>query len=395
MTLTTISGFSRDFAALKRRLEHLRASRLSPGCDDGSVLDAALLEVEAACEELRTSFESLQSQQRSAERQRSRTDWEHHVLRQAFLRAPVPFFVLDHHAAIRRVNTLAARLAGLNPEFSAGKPFPSFVDLPARAPFRSHLAAALRVERPVIFRCRMMAPARPGNVTLILARILRPGVEQSVVLVAALTGDSPAMPRSDAAPSSSLLGAAKDVGSETSDDLSPGFTPPSGAWATAVRADCVRRLDLMGRMTRLLVCGRDTDRLLLQATCLLTAEFADWAVIHLTRNGPNGKPIISGPSSPLTAVRPWSRIIRDVLEAGGPVLLDIAEDEHALGRTDSGAPVLSVIGAASLVCVALRDDEENIGTLTAIRMGGRPAFTLADSALLDEIGSHLGLALAR
>jgi hypothetical protein len=389
--MASISGFSNDFAALKRRFEHLRASRLSPGADDSSILDASLLEAETACEVLRASLEDLQSQQQAAERQRSRADRDHQVLRQAFLRAPAPFFVLDHHGAIRRLNTLASRLAALNPEFSAGKPFVSFIDLAARGPFRSHLAAALRAERWVTFRCRLTAPARPGPVTLVLARIPQPGSERPLVLVTALTSDSSAkIPADDAAPS--FPGG---IGQNAGHDPGHGLTPPSGTWATQMRAECARRLDLMGQMTRLVLSSRNGDHLLADATRLLAAEFADWAVIHLTRDGPDAEPFICGPGSHLATVRPWPAIIRDVLEAGGPALHDVADDEYAFGCIDGGAPVLSVIGAASLLCVALRAGEENAGTLTAIRAGGRVAFTLADAALLDEIGVHLGLGLSR
>lgn len=394
MTSNDIPDFAEDFKALQRRLTNLRATLLSPGGDDGSVLDAALLEIEAACEELHTCFDELGSQQQSARRERSRADREHQVLRQAFIRAPVPFCVLDRYGAIRRINTSAAALTGLSSEFSAGKPLSSLLELPARAPFRSHLAAVLRAERPMIFRCRLTVPTAPVVVSLVLTRIPQPTGEPPLALATVLAGDCPiGLPLEPLA--GFPLSAAAEGGS--ADVLGgPRHEPASGAGnVNAVLPGFARALDLIGRIARLIICGDETGVLLPSAARLLATEFTDWAVIHLAGMDPDEAPIVDGPSSPLGMVRPWPAIVREVLDTGGPVLLDLADHEYAFGCTSSGTPVLSVIGAASLLCVALRTTDGNIGALTAIRMGGRPVFSLTDAAMLDEIGSHLGLALSR
>ena len=58
------------------------------------------------------------------------------MLRAVFQEAPVPSFLLERDATVRRVNNRASDLIGSRPAYAAGKPFTLFVDLPSRAAVR-------------------------------------------------------------------------------------------------------------------------------------------------------------------------------------------------------------------------------------------------------------------
>ncbi len=87
---------------------------------------------------------------------------------------------------------------------------------------------------------------------------------------------------------------------------------------------------------------------------------------------------------------------REVLTTSKTVLRQLIDDETEFGATLDGLPVLSALRARSLLCVPLRDHDDVVyGALTLIRCSNRSSFRLADQGLLEEIGEHIGMALAK
>jgi serine phosphatase RsbU (regulator of sigma subunit) len=75
------------------------------------------------------------------------------------------------------------------------------------------------------------------------------------------------------------------------------------------------------------------------------------------------------------------------------MLVAHADDEGLLGADADGAPLLPRLGATSLLSVPISDTETGYGTLTLARTAGEGRFGIADLALIEEIGAHLGVAI--
>jgi PAS domain S-box-containing protein len=359
--------FERDLDELTSRVASLRTSRLSFGDDDGSTLDAALLELETAEDELRACQDELEAAGKEFAQRSGRHDRERQLLRQVFRHAPFGLFVLDHSGTIRQANPRAAAMAGTPLEFLAGKPMPVFIGMPSRSTFRSHMAAVLRTGRTSIIGCQLTGRGHPADVQLVLSRLTGPDSENPLALAAAWTGVITAEP-------------------------APAIHPRPAHIAALV--DGSLRLDVMGQMTRLLLGQPDDSRLLIEAAQLLTADCADWAIIDLVQDGKPERQALAGARGPLMAAQPDVPVIRDVLATGGPILLDPIEDDDALGRTASGAPIVPAIRAGSLVSAGLPAGGEVGGALTLIRRDNRRGFSIADAALFAEIATHLAITLS-
>jgi PAS domain S-box-containing protein len=344
----------------------LRASRLSSAGHDAAVLESALLELETAEEELRACHDELESSSQQIMHRSGRHDRERQLLRQVFRQAPFGLFVLDPGGAIRQANPRAAALTGTPLEFLAGKPLPVFIGMASRAAFRSHLAAVLRSGRSESLPCTLTGRGHPADVWLTLSRLTGPDSDRPLALATAWAGSVPG-------------------------EAAPGAFPR--ATQVAAMVDASLRLEVMGQMTRLLLSGVDEARLLPAAAQLLTADCADWAIIDLMHHGRPVRRAVAGPRGPLITSGPDSQVIRDVMDTGGPVVLDPIEDEAAFGRTAAGAPILAAAQAGSLVSVALPAPEGAAGVLTLIRRDDRRGFALADVALLTEIAAHIAITL--
>jgi PAS domain S-box-containing protein len=361
---------SRDLDALNRRVAGLRSARLPSGEGDASVLDAALLELDTAEEELRACHEEIAAASEQIAYRSSRHEGERHLLRQVFRHVPAGLFVLDGNGAVRQANPRAADLAGTPLEFLAGKPMPVLLDMSARAPFRSQLAAVLRSGRGSVLSCKLSGRGHPVDVQLVLSRLTGADSSRPLALATAWAGPSAAEPTSRGLPK-------------------PG--------QVSAMLDGSLRLELMSRMTRLLLEEADGSRVLPAATQLLIADHADWAIADLVRDGKLDRQAVAGARGPFTTAEPDSAVVRDVIAGHGPVVLDPVEDEDAFGRTPLGAPILAAARARSLVSVpipGLAAGDAVAGVLTVIRRDGRRGFSLADAALLTEIAAHISIALS-
>ena len=130
---------------------------------------------------------------------------------------------------------------------------------------------------------------------------------------------------------------------------------------------------------------------------MLQARTAEWVIIDLVRDGELSRAVVAGPD-----VAPDQMIAGDkappaplhgqVLETGQSAVHPFILDENALGITRSGQPVLTVLGAGSLLSVPLRAAGITAGVLTLVRPPEQAAFDLSDLRILEEIGDLVALA---
>ncbi|HEX4063601.1 MAG TPA: PAS domain-containing protein [Streptosporangiaceae bacterium] len=361
--------FGHQLDAFSSRLAGLRSSSRTPEDTEAELLAAALLELETAEEELRVCHEQLETTSDQIAHRSARHERDRVLMRQVFRYAPFALFILDATGTVRQANPRAAALTGTPLEFLAGKPMPVFIDMAARAAFRSHLHAVLHTGRPAVLGIKFTGRGHPLDVQLAVSR---------------LTGADSSHPALLAAAWAPLL---------AGEPVPPVF--PRAAQVTAM-VDGALRLELMSQVTKLLLSRAGDPGLLPEVAQLLIAEQADWAIIDLVTNGKPNRHAVAGPRGPLTTVQPECPVIRDVVAGKGPVVLDPVEDEEAFGRTPSGVPVLAAARAESLISVALPGSAGTVaGVLTVIRRDGRRGFSLADAGLFTELAAHISLALRR
>lgn len=280
---------------------------------------------------------------------------------------------------------MGAKLLDSTPGYLAGKPFSIFVDLRSRAALRSWQAAVSQGGETASFDSRLARRGYVEDVRLTISRLDVPSEPNPLLLVAM----SPSLhPSSDTGPA--------PLETEVEDQV-------------VVLA--ARRLDVLTRMTRLLLRSVGSSRtgtplVLDEAAALLADSYADWVVIDLCEAP--GKPdrlrrtAVAGPSGSelnglVRSLEPDAAPLpREVLTTSKTVLRQLIDDETEFGATLDGLPVLSALRARSLLCVPLRDHDDVVyGALTLIRCSNRSSFRLADQGLLEEIGEHIGMALAK
>jgi PAS domain S-box-containing protein len=395
------SAFDREFADFRERVTALRTVRDS----SPDIVDALLVELELAEEELRVSQEELAQRGNEIAERSEGTDRERVLLRTVFAELPVPVFVLDHGGSVRRANRAAAELLGTSAAYVAGKPFPVFVDLAARAAFRSRLSAVLRAGGTTSFNSVITASRRRLRTRIILARLEPPSQTRPLVAAAILPpGSGPETPETRPAPApgrratdghGSAAGspAAEIPGGEIPADSRPGYDQAVAA--------ATRRADLLYRVARLLLEEESLSEpvTLHRVAWLLRGEVADWVIIDLAREDGMTRAVVAGPDGGSATVliagepAPDTPLHAEVAETGKAALHPVIPNEKALGVTADGRPVLMELGAGSLLSVPLRSGDVTTGVLTLVRRPDEPVFGLADLRLFEEIGEHLALAL--
>ncbi|GAA4906715.1 PAS domain-containing protein [Streptomonospora salina] len=377
-----LADLQREVAELGDRVAALRSTHSMYPDDSAETAEAALTELGFAQELLQDCGQRLAAAESAAAPRRSNGDDERAVLRAVFGQLSVPAVLLDHEGYIRRINAIGADRLGSSPGYLSGKPFATFVDLRRRAAMRSRLAAVLRSGESASFDSRLAQRGWAEDVHMTLTRLDVP-TEAAPPVLAVL---------------SPPLAGGEDEG--------PAPLEPEVEDQVVVLA--ARRLDVLTRMTRLLLAsagpgGAGRPLALDDAAALLADSYADWVIVDVCDlpgsaeqarravvSGPSGE---NGPRELVGALDPLdSEIPREVLANGNSVLSQLIEDESALGRAD-GAPVLSALGAGSLMCVPLKGSRGVRGALTLIRRSNRGSFRLADLGLIEEIGEHIGLAL--
>ena len=368
---------------LEVRYAALRQAARSSGAESGDVLDAAFTELEGAIDLLRAAGVSPGEPGRPppAESQPAGTDSaERSLLRAVFADAPVPLLLLTRDGTVQRVNRSAGDLIGAKPGYATGRPFTAFVALPSRAAVNSQLLAVSRTGKQRRIRCSLIAADGLVPCELVIGRI---GVRGN---------------RDEADP---LLVSVRDA-----DVRPPAETQaevPGRSQLTGVQA-VTRRLDLVTAVARLLLEneGFSESRTLQRCARLIARELNAWVIVDMERRHRVRRQFAIGPDDPglaeltgaLAAVDPPAGSVPcAVHESGRPVLIAHAEDADALGSSLDGEPLLSNLDATSLLSVPLADGETRYGVLTLVRAARDGHFSVADLALVAELGEQMALAI--
>lgn len=359
--------------ALAGRVSSLRETRAAYPSDLAPTLDAALAELDTAVELLAEAREQLSRGSRRQSGKKDGSQRELKLLRQVFRAFPVPVIVLDGGGMVRRINPETSRLLGSPDGYLVGRSFPLLVDVSRRAAFRSHLTAVLSTGQPAAFETRLAHQGRAHLVQLAMARLTMPGEPQQMVAVVALPTEVQ-LPQPDG-------------------------ERPEETDGTALLA-AARRQDLLSRMAALLL---DEEALrqpvaLPRACRLLAAEWADWVVADVVREGLPRRSVVLGPKNlpvgevirQVEASDPaGAQVVAQVLERGSGVVFEMVDDESLLGFCADG-PVLTAMGAGSLLSVPIGEGD---GVLTLVRTHDRRPFALADLSVMQEVGLQLGMAI--
>ena len=253
---------------LATRRDALRQAVSLPGADPGSLIDAALTELDGAIDALADAMTAAAA---STGRGDAPPDGqpglaERRLLHAAFQRTPTALFLLEQDTTIRRANDQAAALLGFPTGYATGKPLASFVDLPFRAAVQTQLAAVARNGQDRKINCRVLTANGALGATLTAARVELPGDPPLfvVTIAPAVDGQAAAAPAGAAPPAA----AEEDV------------TDPAIVAMT-------KRLDMVTAVTQLLLDNSTfSEALTMQRFArLLAGELADWVIIDIDRGG--------------------------------------------------------------------------------------------------------------
>jgi serine phosphatase RsbU (regulator of sigma subunit)/PAS domain-containing protein len=370
---------ARDIEDLKSRAAALRQASNLPQAERQALLDAALEELDgaiAALAETGAVAETGHGQGLSG------LHSERRLLHSVFTATPVPLFVLDRDGTVLRANAASCDLLGVGSGYATGKPVATLIEPSARAALRSQLAAVARTGKIARLRCAVLARTGAVRCDLAIAPVtVRGDADRLLVTIS-----------QEAGPEASTAGAA-----------TAGEQPP--ATDDAAVATAYRRLDLLAAAGRLLLesAGISESVLLQRCARLLSGGLATWVVIDVRRRGQLRRQYVAGPDDPesaglahaAAASAPGPGSVPDlVFESGQTQLITHVDDESALGSSPDGGPLLSMLGAASLLSVPMIDGSRRYGVMTLVRHGSDGQFSLADAALAEDIAAMLGLAVS-
>ncbi|HEY6314418.1 MAG TPA: SpoIIE family protein phosphatase [Streptosporangiaceae bacterium] len=365
---------------LAGRRDALRQAAAMPGADRRALLDAAFAELDVAVEALTKLTETAAAESAAAAAPDSLSA-ERALLRAVFQHAPVPLFVLEQDATVRRANGRAGDLIGAPPGYATGKALTAFVDLPFRAAVMSQLAAAARTGTARQVECRLLGPDGPVDAILTVGVIvLQDGTRLLVVSAAGPEGVKGAKRAK-----SPKVG----QGSEESTGLVHAMT---------------RRMDMITEVTRLLLDNRTFSEAVTLQRCarLLAGDIASWVIVDVERAERLRRQYVIGPND--ESSRDLARRVRvldpqpgsvpaQVHAAGTSILLAHADDPGILGVTPDETPLLVLLGTTSLLSVPITDGATIYGALTLARAAGEGRFEVADLGLAEQLGQHLGVAV--
>jgi serine phosphatase RsbU (regulator of sigma subunit)/PAS domain-containing protein len=358
-------------ADLADRRDALRHAAALPGADPRMLLDAAFAELDAAVE-LLTKLDQADPGELGADTSPASLSTERSLLRAMFKEAPAPLFLLEPDATIRRANVKAGDLIGVSPGYATGKHLTAFVDLASRAAVQSQLVAAARTGTARQADCTLLSAVGP------VAGTLRANVvtqqDGTPLLVVTVSGPQDA-------------GAVKG-------------RPASGEVIEAM----TRRMDMVTAVTRLLLDNTMFSEAVTLQRCarLLAGDLAGWVIVDVERSGELRRQVVAGPPGKrpdelarlVRAVEPSAESVpAQVHAAARSVILADADDAGILGSAPDGTPLLMLLGATSVLSVPISGDGTGYGVLTLARQAAEGRFTIADLALAEELGGHLGIAI--
>jgi serine phosphatase RsbU (regulator of sigma subunit)/PAS domain-containing protein len=379
---TRTDGSYADLGDLAGRRDALRQAAAMPGAEPRALLDAAFAELDAAVEVL-TKLAETDLGEAAPSGPADSLSVERALLRAVFQHAPAPLFVLEPDGTVRRANGRAGQLIGAPPGYATGRALTAFVDLPSRAAVTSQLAAAARTGTARQVECRLLGPDGPVDATLTVGVIT---MQDGARLLVATAAD----------PAQGVRG--------------PGKAPREqrGSGGRRPRDDIIRamtrRMDMVTAVTRLLLDNSTFSEAVTLQRCarLLAGDIASWVIIDMERAELLRRQFVIGPQD--QAAQELARKVRvldpqpasapgQVHAAGTSIVLAHADDAGILGTTANGTPLLVLLSATSLISVPITDGLTNYGALTLARTAGEGRFEIADLALAEELGQHLGVAI--
>lgn len=349
MAGSTIDAFESEFNEFQKRLAYLRAARttVTPGLGRDEWIEAALLELDVAAEELKVRQEELISWADEVVAEKSPAERERLLLRASFAASPFPaLIVTGDDGVIRRANAAALTLLDVSQSYATGRPFPVFTDLRFRAALRSALAVVTREGEARTVRVRLLRRRlAPVDLALALTPLELPGEAPHVL-----------------------------IGSSSMPEAEPVPTPPE------VEPE---REDLLASFARMLLSpGFSLDR----AATALRDAMGDWVFVDLVDETGAWRRVAPGEDGQPAALQ------RRVLESGRLITEGPLDDLGALGEDRDGVQVAARLGVGSLVCAPL-DAGRPTGTVTLARSGARRPFSLAEAGLVRELCDQLALRL--
>ncbi len=182
--MTQQHGPATELAGLTSRSGALRQAAALPGADLGSLLDAALAELDAAIDALAAAGAAASG---PGSGPGGAVHAERRLLHTVFQQAPVPLFLLAADGTVRRVNAAAGELLGPGPGYATGKLFAAFIDPPSRAAVQTLLAAAARTGEPRQMRCSVLTSDGAADRVLAVRQITVRGDEDQLVVAVGVT----------------------------------------------------------------------------------------------------------------------------------------------------------------------------------------------------------------
>jgi len=371
-----------DLDGLRSRAAALRQAASLPRADHQVLLEAALADLDGAIAALDDPNSTAGGDLEGRALRGLHSD--RRLLHAVFATAPIPLFVVDLDGTVLRANTAACELLGVGPGYATGRSLAALVDPPVRAALRSHLAAADRTAAASRMRCGMLTDTGSVRCELEIRPLaVRGDAARLLVAVTAESGNRPSSPVVPAEPESDATAAAAAVASAT------------------------RRFDLLSAMARQLLEGRTVSEsvLLQRAARLLTGALAAWVIVDVDvrRRGQLRRHYVAGPDDQASADLTHAvssadpcpgSLPRQVYESGQTLLSTHLDDDLALGRPPSGPPLLARLSGTSVLAVPMSDESHPYGVLTLIRRADDGQFSMADAALVEEVGALLGMAIA-
>jgi serine phosphatase RsbU (regulator of sigma subunit)/PAS domain-containing protein len=378
--VTQQHGPATELAGLTSRSGALHQAAALPGADLGSVLDAALAELDAAIDALAAAGAAASG---PGSGPGEAVHAERRLLHTVFQQAPVPLFLLAADGTVRRVNAAAGELLGPGPGYATGKLFAAFIGPPSRAAVQTLLAAAARTGEPRQMRCSVLTSDGAADRVLAVRQITVRGDEDQLVVAVGVTDAGEAARRPGKAAQREKRPAEPDAG---------------------VVAAMTRRLDLVTGATRILLENVTYSESVAVQQCarLLARELGAWVIVDVAHGGRLRRQAVAGPEDQqsaelaraVTAIDPPpDSAPRLVHESGSTLLQTHAEDLGVLGNGPDGVPLLMAFGASSVLCVPLSDGEHSYGVLTLAGQAGQGRFGMADAGLVEELGEQLALAI--
>jgi PAS domain S-box-containing protein len=369
-----------DLDGLRSRAAALRHAAALPQAQTSVLLEAALAELDGAIAALDDTNGTAGPS--GDGRALSGLHSERRLLHAVFSGTPVPMYVVDRQGTVLRANLAACELLGVGPGYATGKSLAALVEPPIRAALRSQLAAADRTGGVVRLCCGMLADAGVVPCELEIRPLaVRGDADRLLVTVSAAANGSVSLRAGNAQAGASAYGAGID--------------------ADAAVASAARRFDLLAAAARQLLAARTVSEsvLLQRAARLLSGPLAAWVVVDVRRRGELRRHYVAEPDHPasaglthaVAAAEPGpGSIPHRVYESGQTMVSTHVDDDMALGRPDGGPPLLARLSGSSVLAVPVSDE----GVLTLIRRADDGQFSMADAAVVEEIGALLGLAIA-